>query len=288
MIDTVAHKQVSIVTVTHNSASVLGAMLASVPEQTPVIVVDNASKDVDELRGLCARFGAILIENTTNQGFGTACNIGAAQADTEYIFFLNPDCTLLPDTLNALITTARGYPEAVGFSPRIENSSGKVFFRRKSVLIPRALWMPPGSPDNECIINMLSGAAFFVPRKVFELVAGFDPRIFLFHEDDDLAVRLNKHGALIFAHNARVYHQGGNSSGNSLETVAFKAWHAGYSRVYATQKHNRPGARSRTLVKALFKIISPKNLRSRRKMVENRAFLRGVLSAIFHRPAQSD
>ena len=68
----------TVVTVAHNSASVLPAMLASVPAGVPVIVVDNGSRDSAEIAEVTERHGAKLIRNGENAGFGRACNQGAA------------------------------------------------------------------------------------------------------------------------------------------------------------------------------------------------------------------
>ena len=56
-------------------------------------------------------------------------------------------------------------------------------------------------------------------------IGGFDENIFLFFEDDDLSLRLSKSPqALMLIHNAIVKHDGGASSGYSLESEKIKNW----------------------------------------------------------------
>ena len=49
--DTQKHiANVSVIAVTFNSASVIGDMIASIPDSVPILVVDNGSADLEELK----------------------------------------------------------------------------------------------------------------------------------------------------------------------------------------------------------------------------------------------
>jgi len=87
-------KNVTIVTVTYNSMAVLPNMLESIPKSTAIVIIDNASDDIAELKNLVKNLNVTLILNKKNKGFAKACNQGAAVAKTEFIFFLNPDTKL--------------------------------------------------------------------------------------------------------------------------------------------------------------------------------------------------
>ena len=101
--------------------------------------------------------------------------------------------------------------------------------------------MKRGWPKADCEVSILSGAAMLVKTSIFEKAGGFDPAIFLYHEDDDLSVRLSKKfGKLYFVRDALVMHLQGRSSARSPEVAALKAWHMGRSHVYVSHKHCRP------------------------------------------------
>jgi Predicted glycosyltransferases len=276
--------RVTLITVSYNSGRVLPAMLDSVPLDVPVVVVDNASRDRDGLRGLAGRPGVTLIENPANEGFGPACNRGAMAADTEFLLFLNPDARLAPDTLDLLVAAADANPGAVAFNPRIEDDAGHAAFKRSCHLLPRSQWMPKGLPPADRDLIVLSGAAFFVRRAAFEAVGGFDPAIFLFFEDDDLSLRLARLGSLRLARAARVFHTGGAGSAPDPRIEAFKAWHFGWSRIYASRKHGRRGAWAKTLVRAIPRALSPVALLSPVARAERWGYLGGVTAAQFGRP----
>lgn len=294
--ETSAPSLVTVVSVTYNSVEKLRQMLASVPAQTPVVVVDNGSDDVDALADLCAQHGARLIRNDVNRGFGPACNQGAALAATPYLLFLNPDARLLPGALDELVAAARRDPHFGAMNPRIETADGSPYLKRKSPLIPRSDWMPRGWPQADQQVTTLSGCAIFTRRDAFEQVGGFDPAIFLYHEDDDLAQRLRQQvGPLMFVRDARVVHAAGSSTARTPQVAALKAWHMGRSRVYVTRKHDRPFAVTAALGRALVQMLSPEMLVSARKRSKHAAFLRGVLSQIGgqsvispHTPDQGD
>ncbi len=285
MTQLLAHRRITIISVSYNSMAVLPTMLASVPAGTPVVLVDNASLDQRAIAQCAAGVNAGFIPQSENLGFGAACNAGAAKAVTEFILFLNPDAQLQSDALDQLIAGMDRYPKASAANPRIMNADGSAYFKRRSNLMPRAEYMPRGWPKADCEVTVLSGAALMVRRQDFEAVGGFDPAIFLYHEDDDLSRRLRaERGPIMFIRGAVVRHLGGHSSVRSPQTAAFKAWHMGRSRVYAARKHGRPMAFALALLDALLQLCAPPVWFSRRKFAKQRAFLRGVVSAFSPEP----
>ena len=273
--------RIGIVSVCYNSMGVLPSMLDSIPDNIPIVLVSNAGETNDSSLAFIAKSNnARLIINKENKGFGTACNQGAEILDTELLLFLNPDAFLKPNAIEELLLAADTFPDAVAFNPRIISSSNTPFFKRNSHLLPRKKKMKRGWPKTNCEVSILSGAALLVRRTAFENVGGFDQAIFLYHEDDDLALRLNKlSGKLYFVRDALVMHMEGRSSERSPEISAFKAWHMGRSRVYATRKHNRPAPFVRALFSALRQILSISVLLSRRKRAKQIAYFKGVISA---------
>lgn len=270
----------TIVSVCYNSMAVLPLMLASVPQGVPVVLVDNASDDRMALVALAQASGARLVESDVNLGFGVGCNRGAALATTEFILFLNPDARLDAGALGALELAMDRYSHASAVNPRLTDGAGRPYFKRRSVLLPRSRWLAKGWPAQDCAVPVLSGAALMVRRATFEKVGGFDPKIFLYHEDDDLSLRLARDcGPLMFIRTASVHHMEGRSTVRSPQSAALKARHMGWSRVYAARKHGQPFALTRALLGAMARVLSPATIFSRRRRAKHLAFLRGVLSA---------
>jgi len=272
---------ISVVSVCYNSADIVREMLKSVPANTNIILVDNGSQDVAELEPIAETNGATLVKNTNNVGFGVACNQGAELADTEFVFFLNPDTVLTSETLAGLVRAARKHPDCVAFNPLIIDPQGKASLKRRSVLIPKRDWLPRGLLEKDTIVPILSGAAFFVRKSDFDSVGGFDPEIFMYHEDDDLSLRLRSdRGNLMVAAGARVTHTPGTSTVRAVEVSKIKAFGMGKSRIYTARKHNVPFGELRAVLQAVLQLFSI-SMFSSRKRAKNIAFFRGVMSEIF-------
>ena len=129
-------------------------------------------------------------------------------------------------------------------------------FKRRSILLDKNKWLKtPPSKISE--IPVMGGAAIFIKKEVFIRVGGFDERIFLYHEDDDLSLRLkNEIGPLIYCPDTSIIHVGGNSSLRSPEIAKLKGFHMGRSRVYAMKKHMIKNYRFKCLFLALIQLFS--------------------------------
>ena len=272
------HHDVTIITVCHNSLSVLPSMLKSIPKGVRVVLVDNASSDTEALQALAHDHGATLLLNTDNVGFGPACNQGAAKSETEFLLFLNPDTELQSGTLEALFEAAERYPTASAFNPRILDSTSRQSFRRGSKLKPKERLRGP-VPTNDADVSVLAGSAIFCRKALFEQIGGFDPEIFMYHEDDDLSLRLREHGPLMYCHAAKVVHLSGHGSPRSPQVAAFKAYFSARSRVYALTKYDHPRPKLNTLTAAVFRLLSPETLFFKRKRAKHIGYLKGALSA---------
>jgi GT2 family glycosyltransferase len=271
---------VRVISVSFHSEHVIQDMLKSLPTGVEVIVVDNSETTSENMRQLRDEHGFKYVPLTRNRGFGAACNEGAKDATCEFLFFLNPDARLVGDSLDHLLRAMHDHPEVVAANPLIRGSRGKVEFKYRSVLLPRQEWCSRKPPEEPCDMPALTGSALMVRREAFEAVGGFDERIFLYHEDDDLSIRLRQQvGPLLFVPKANVHHNAGHSSERSPAMAFHKAFHKAQSRVYAMRKHQISRPIFETLVSALLGLINPTNLISRRKRLQAWGFFLGTLSA---------
>ena len=244
---------VDLIVVTHNSGSVLPMFLETVPSGANIVVVDNASGD--DSAAIAEAAGAKLIEIDENVGYGSACNVGAAAGNAPFLLFANPDVRFEASAVEALLASATAYP-AAAFNPRFF-SGARRRFRRWSRLLPASDFWHGAPPDHDCAIPVLHGACIFIKREHFERVGGFDQKIFLFHEDDDLSIRLLQAGIeLRLAAKAVVDHAEGRSSARSTESGRIKGEAMGRSLVYVMNKHRMPldvpAERYRTWLKLLW------------------------------------
>ncbi len=174
-----------------------------------------------------------LIENRENKGFAYACNQGVEGGSGEYILFLNPDTRLFPDTLaQALFFLEEKQNDQVGIlGVQLVDANGTV--QRNAARFPTLmtlfsqmlgldrLWpdrFPPHfmrewDHQENREVNQVEGAFYFVRRRVFQELKGFDERFFMYFEDLDFAYRAKKAGwRSYYLADTKAIHYGGMAS----------------------------------------------------------------------------
>lgn len=162
------------------------------PVQT--LVVDNASNDgtVEYIR---ENFSEIhLIESKENLGFGRANNFGMRYAldnECDYVFLLNQDAWIEPNTIGELVRIAEKYPEYGILSPIQVNKekskvlNGVIDFLSYPTHTCYELFndLILGKKQEVYSVREMNAAAWLLPRNTLETVGGFDP-IFLHYGED--------------------------------------------------------------------------------------------------------
>lgn len=193
---------VGVVVVTWNSASTIAACLRSIPVQTPVVVVDNDSRDDTLALAAAARPDARLVPLGQNRGFGTACNVGARLLGEADVLLLNPDAVLESGTLERLADVLDREATLGAVGPMITDSEGHL---ELSWGKDPSLWTEwrrrqehahPPAPESlvSAQVDWVTGACCLIRRAAWEDSGGFDERYFLYFEDLDLCRRLREQG----------------------------------------------------------------------------------------------
>ena len=277
-------RRISVVTVTHDSERVIERCLRSLMDAGEIIVVDNASVDTTRERVRAIAPAAGLIENQTNAGFGNACNQGFERASAEFVLFLNPDACLRDGAAEALVAAADRYPEAALLAPRVIAPDGWVERTHDAPLFAREGMPkgPPAEPEGDVCAGFLSGAAMLL-RKAALKTAPFDPKLFLYFEDDDLCLRLRGEGhALVQVFDAVAEHAAGQSTAPRAGIAWRKFWHMAWSRLYIEAKYRGTGRARGTafgnLIRFAAKCLVNNVVLNRRKAWRDAARFAGTLS----------
>ena len=248
---------ITAIIVAHDSAAKLPACLAALQRAgVTMIVVDNAS--ADESVKVAESYGAHLIRNAKNEGFGRAMNKGMRAAVTPFALLVNPDLVLDDDAVMQLREAAIRWPDAVICAPRIVEPDGRIFFSNQSFLAKTlrndkgARWLPEG----DCCAPFLSGACWLVRRETILHLGGFDENIFLFYEDDDLCRRVSDAGyGLVHVHGAIARHERGASAAPRKGRVFKARRHLAWSRAYVARKWGLPRPEVQILLQNLPKLV---------------------------------
>jgi GT2 family glycosyltransferase len=233
-------KTLSIVIVSWNVRTLLEQCLLSIYQNLQdvnyeVFVIDNASSDgtVDMLRVDFPRVRTII--NKKNVGFGTANNQAFRLCSGEYILLLNPDSTLLGNTVNLMLDCIKQNAKIGVVGPQIVDEKQKVqsySVRRFPTVFSEAIqlthlpyyfpqiksWLNPVLTDSTSSqeVDLLTGACMLLRREAIMGINGFDEQFFLYGEDVDLCLRIRSNGWLIhYLSQAKVVHYAHKSSEKS-------------------------------------------------------------------------
>jgi GT2 family glycosyltransferase len=157
---------------------------------------------------------------TTNRGYGAACNVGAHSSEAAYLVFLNDDTQLHPDCLRSLYDSLSKDENSV-LQPLIFHEYTRRAMRGNPCDIYGAagLWFYGNCGKGEFYV---SGASLAVSKRIFDLLGGFDERLFLYHDDLDLSwrARLMAYG-ISCVESAICKHTGGASSRKMPHALKF-------------------------------------------------------------------
>lgn len=198
-------------------------------------------------------------------------------SDTEYVFFMNPDCRLTERSLPLLVSWLNEHPDDAAAAPLLLGDDGKPqrqfqlrrlptpFSVARDLLLLDEL-MPRSRAARShryaeltltepAVIEQPAAAAMLVRRSVLEELGGFDEQFFpAWFEDVDLCRRMKERGMTIrLIPDSEVHHTGSSSLGA-----------LGYGRFLEISHRNlalysakwfRPGARELVRLCAIFGML---------------------------------
>ena len=215
---------------THLTRCVEG-LLAQQDVALHVVVVDNASSDGS--LELLAQYGNAVrvVQTGANLGFGRGANRGVMASEGDYVLVLNPDVALASDAVRLMVDFLDTHPQVGIVGPRLKDSNGHVQASCGSVprladeicrkfllhlvfpLFKFRRWRP-SKPE---AVAWVTGACFVARRKTLDAVGGLDEAIFMYYEDVDLGLRVNRAGwQVMYVPAAEGTHIGGESSKQAL------------------------------------------------------------------------
>ena len=238
-----AEQSLTLVTVTHDSAPELRALLDSVARHLPgvrVVVVDCASRDAS-LAVARERAGVTAIGLDENVGFGRACNLGLEHVTSPAVALVNPDVELVDDSLLMLAGEAlRADRPARLLAPRVLNGDGSLQDTVHPVPgggadLVAAVVPPAAMPGRAGValapwrsaaprrVGWAVGCAIVARTDALRALGPFDESIFLYGEDLELGLRARERGVQTWLWPAaRVVHHRAHSSATAFGGEPFE------------------------------------------------------------------
>ncbi len=177
-------------------------MNSSIP--VDIIIVDNKSSD-ETIDFIKQNYPEVhLIENEINLGFGKANNLGLKYAigqNADYIFLLNQDAWVKPDTIERLIQKMEENPEYGILSPiHLDGTEQNLDFNFSYYILPDRCpglisdYVTKGEAEDKIYpFKFVNAALWLVSRKCIDTVGGFDPLFPHYGEDENYIQRLDYH-----------------------------------------------------------------------------------------------
>jgi N-acetylglucosaminyl-diphospho-decaprenol L-rhamnosyltransferase len=220
-----------------------------------IIIVDNASTDrsLENLEQIALPIE--IIRNAKNNGFGAACNQGAAISTADYLLFLNPDTKVAANSIDRAVSFMekpdRQQVGVVGI--QLVNSQGEIQRNCARFPTPLNIWcsilgidklavnkstsfiMNDWNHQNSQPVDHVIGAFYLIRHDIFQALDGFDETFFVYFEDLDLSYRVQKLGwATYYLADTQCFHKGG---GTSESIKATRIFYSQRSRILYGYKH---------------------------------------------------
>lgn len=217
-----------------------------------VALVDNsadrtiAAKVIELGRARFADSGVQVsyVHGHANIGYGAAHNLALHGSGADYHLVLNPDVELAADALLNAVRWMNAHPDVGAIAPQVKRRDGTrdYLVKRKPAVLDLALrgFMPrvgrllfrhrldryemrdviDADPERDVVdVAAMSGACMLLRRRAVDQTGGFDPRFFLYFEDYDWTVRLNKVTRTAYVPSFEVVHHGGGASRKGMRHV---------------------------------------------------------------------
>jgi GT2 family glycosyltransferase len=186
--------RVTVVIITHNRRAELLRTLArmtALPDQAPVVVVDNASTD-GTCDAVAELFGQVtLLRSARNLG-SLGRNLAVRDVTTPYVAFCDDDTWWEPGALRRAADLLDTYPGLASVTARIlvapDLVEDPITPELRDSPVPGPAWLP-----GPALLGVLAGASMF-RVDAFREVGGFSPRLWLGGEEELLAIDLAAHG----------------------------------------------------------------------------------------------
>ena len=211
-----------------------------------IALVDNSANRVvagNVIRLTQARFADANVQlaylhGHANIGYGAAHNLVLHGSGADYHLVLNPDVELSPDALAVGVRWLATHTDVGAIAPEVASGDGESqeylcrrypavldlllrgfapafvrrMFRRRLDRYELRDRIDPRSALPVVGIPLLSGACMLVKRAAIDTTGGFDPRFFLYFEDYDWSVRLNRVTQTAYLPAMRAVHHGGRAA----------------------------------------------------------------------------
>lgn len=215
--------KLTIITVNYNSKELVKKLIESINKSKvdfgiKTVVVENSQDDLSDIPGI------IYLRNKGNLGFSNGNNLGVTQVEGDYVWFMNPDTTVEPDTIKFMISYMDNHKDVGVSTPKLVLPDGKLDKNcRRNFPTPvnslkRFLGLNGyfiNTPENqETEVDSVMGSSLLVKKSIGEEIGWWDEDYFMNGEDLEFCWQVKALGyKIMYVPNAVIHHHHGASTG---------------------------------------------------------------------------
>ena len=193
----------------------------------PIYMIDNGSTDtsINWVNKHHPEIECISLDK--NYGFAAGYNLGLKKIKAEILILLNTDVWVTNNWITPVLEHFQNHQKTAIAQPHLLDFKKKDYFEYAGAAggfidqygypycrgrIFDVIEKDDGQYDQEAKIFWASGACFFIRKRVFDQLNGFDPDFFAHQEEIDLCWRARQKGYNVYAiGSSKVFHLGGGT-----------------------------------------------------------------------------
>ena len=230
----ITRQNLSVIIVSYKSDYVIENCINSIHSEIEIVVVDNSNNDQLKEKIETKYKNVKYILSKKNLGMGAGNNLGIKNVNKDFVLILNPDVTLEKSSIDEMIIASQEIENFGIIAPLSDKSEYPNYTLKK---------MNDFDPIKPFKVKSVDGYAMLLNLKKLKKLNGFyffDENFFLYLENEDLCLRLEKNDENIYiVPKSRIHHLGGKAVDpkykNEIEYL--RNWHWMWSKFYFNKKH---------------------------------------------------
>ena len=230
----ITRQNLSVIIVSYKSDYVIENCINSIHSEIEIVVVDNSNNNQLKEKIETKYKNVKYILSKENLGMGAGNNLGIKNVNKDFVLILNPDVTLEKSSIDEMIIASQEIENFGIIAPLSDKSEYPNYTKKK---------MNDFDPIKPFKVKSVDGYAMLLNLKKLKKLNDFyffDENFFLYLENEDLCLRLEKNDENIYiVPKSRIHHLGGKAVDpkykNEIEYL--RNWHWMWSKFYFNKKH---------------------------------------------------
>lgn len=224
-------EDITIIIIAYKSEHIIHKCLKHINEKYNIIIIDN-SNNLKFKKLIEKKYNNTKVILANNIGFGPAINLAASKVKTKYFLSISPDVILNNQMLELFyLATKECNNKFLAFCPEITFHDKKKFKGKYQIKIKKNILIKT---------KIIPGATIFFHTINFKKINGFDKKIFMYYEENDLCKRAIKEKLNLYKIlGTKVLHLAAASTNPKIEKEfeLNRNWHFMWSQFYFYKKH---------------------------------------------------